>query len=383
MDHFPGKPSILLATNHLYGWTGSETLILTLIDGLHRHGCKLTVYVRHLDHSWATSLCDRNIVITDNLDSLITHNFDLAHVQHNTCLMDIRAAFPKLPIVFSSLGVSPFLEQPAPFDCGISQYLAISEEVRENLIAQGAPSEKVKIVRNLVNELQFTSIRPIRSQPKNILVISNKMDESRVMVLKAAANIMGANIRFIGGISSTKPQNQLAIEINTADIVVSLGRGVVEAMLCGRVPLVYDINGGDGSVTPDNINELRTCNFSGRLYRKNYTVSALVAELEKYRQGLGPRLREIAKEQFGLSSNLPDLLDIYFKATNTHRDSDPISQEAITFCSNQAREELVYTRNFQSRAIQLENELNRVKSTASWHVTKPLRLVAFLWRKLQ
>ena len=45
-------------------------------------------------------------------------------------------------------------------------------------------------------------------------------------------------------------QHRLPVEINEVDIVFSLGRGVIEAMLCGRIPIVFDHLGGDGMVTP-------------------------------------------------------------------------------------------------------------------------------------
>ena len=101
--------SLLLTTNHLLGWTGSETLILSLIEGLCDNGCEIVVYARYIDKKWVDHYIDNNILITDSLDIIREFNFDLAHVQHSSCLIDVRAVFPKLPIIFSSLGILPFL----------------------------------------------------------------------------------------------------------------------------------------------------------------------------------------------------------------------------------------------------------------------------------
>ena len=376
------RPAILLATNHLFCWGGSETLLLTLIEGLREHGCQVTVYVRRLDRSWASGLCDREVFLTDDLETLRTRDFDLAHVQHNSCLMDVRATFPLLPVVFSSLGVMPFLEQPPPFDCGVAQYLGVSEEVRDNLVACGVPSNRIEIVRNLVSESRFVPIKPIRSKPERILVISNKLNDARKVILRSAARVIGASIRFVGGEEGAMRQDQLAAAINDADVVVSLGRGVVEAMLCGRIPLIFDVHGGDGLVTPDNLNELRTCNFSGRYYRQEYTVSALVVELGKYRAEYGERLRELALNQFGLETNLPRLLEIYAAVVNTKLEQDSERLKTIAFCSMSVREELLVVKRMQSHVKNLQAELHRVKKTVSWQVTKPLRLVANLTRRL-
>lgn len=376
------RPAVLLATNHLSGWTGSETLLLTLVEGLRAAGCALAVYARHLDRDWFVRQVGDDIPVADDPVALRGRRFDLAHVQHSTCLVDVRAAFPSLPIVFSSLGVLPFLEQPPPIDCGISRYLAISEEVRANLVAQGVPADRIDIVRNLVSELRFAPTEPIRSRPERILVLSYRMDEARRGRLRSAARLVGASTRFVGGSNGSLSQHQLAVAINAADVVVSLGRGAVEAMLCGRVPLVFDIHGGDGLVTPDNLDELGSRNFSGRCHRREYTIRDLAAEFGKYRAEFGPRLRERAMERFGLAANIPRLLDHYAAAVKA-RAAPPADQiEACAFCSTLAREDLMRSRQHQSRAAELQRELHRVKHTISWRITKPIRLLANLPRHL-
>lgn len=382
-DRISDRLLVLLATNYLYGWTGSETLVLTLVEGLRKHGCEVVVYARHLDQSWAAGLCGPDVVLTDNIESLRTRHFDLAHVQHNTCLIDVRAAFPTLPIVFSSLGVLPFLEQPAPFDCGVVRYLAISEEVRDNLLAQGIPIDQIEIIRNLVSEWNFTLTEPIRPKLERILVISNKLDDARKIILQAAARSVGANIRFIGGGNGAIPQSELAVAINAADVVVSLGRGVVEAMLCGRVPFVYDIHGGDGLVTPDNLDDLQTCNFSGRRFRREYSIKDLIHEFAKYRPEYGERLRTLALTRFGRKTNLPRLIHIYSEAVNTKPSLCQKQLDIIIFFSKQTGVEHAHSKqsnqHYRSTVNSLLAETQRLKYTFSWQITKPLR---FIWNAM-
>ena len=75
-------------------------------------------------------------------------------------------------------------------------------------------------------------------------------------------------------------QDDLASRLNEADIVFTLGRGAIETMMCGRIPIIFDYQGGDGMVTPENIHELMTCNFSGRLYGRNYRVEEMIDEIK-------------------------------------------------------------------------------------------------------
>jgi hypothetical protein len=381
--------SVLLATNRLIGWTGSETLFLALVNGLYDKGVGLTVYARHLDRDWAAGQLKAGIRLVDDLDEILALSFNLAHVQHSSCLVDIRNVFPSLPILYSSLGVIPFLEHPPPFDVAISRYLAISEETQMDLISRGVPADRIEIVRNLVCESSFMPTRPISARPESILVLSNKIDDARKVMLRAAARVVGASILFVGGGSGTIPPDQLAAAINTADIVVSLGRGVIEAMLCGRIPIVFDSHGGDGMVTPDNLDLLSRCNFSGRCLSRTYSISDLVAEFGKYRQEDGERLRQIAVEQFGLSVNLPQLMGIYEDVTETKRVVKDGQMQTVAFCVGLAREDLMFARYFQRRnsvlqkeILNQQNEIHRIKHTFSWHITKPLRVIWNMARRL-
>ncbi len=365
--------SILLATNHLCDWTGSETLFLTLINALWEAGYSPTLYVRHLDKKWLSHPPLPQLRLVDDINLLKNSHFDLAHVQHNSCLLDVRSTFPTLPIIFSSLGTQPFLEQPPPFDVGVNRYLSISEEVRDNLTSRGIRECNIDILRNLVCCKTFHPISKIRPKPEHILVLSNKIDEPKKLTLKAAAKQINAQIKFIGGASKQLPPTQLTLAINNADIVVSLGRGVIEAMLCARVPLIFDINGGDGLVTPSNIDALQTHNFSGRLHGYSFTSEDLVNEFNKYQQDIGEQLCDIARSRFGIEQCLPKLLDIYDEVSSSPSPNSTFDHMAYRFSSQLAREDMKLAKLYRERLNDSNAELTRIKQTFSWKITAPLR----------
>lgn len=377
--------SVLLATNHLLGWTGSETLLLTLIDGLLKANCRLTIYARHWNENWLDAHFDKRLRITNDLASIKRSTFDLAHVQHNSCLVDVRATFPTLPVIFSSLGVLPFLEQPAPLPLCVSHYLAISEEVAGNLSKHGIPADQITILRNLVDSDSFVPRSSIHDKPDRILVLSYKIDSEKAERLRAAAMKIGASIRFAGATGDSISQERVVDAINAADVVVSLGRGVIEAMLCGRVPLVYDAHGGDGLVIPENIDDLRTCNFSGRRYRREFTVDDLVAELMKYRQEYGAALREIAFAQFSIKHNLPEVISLYSRVRSRPMPIaiDEQALKLLTFVSGVAREDAKLASGAQMAAERLMEEVARIKGTISWRITAPLRAFWNVYLKIR
>lgn len=375
--------SILLTTNHLLGWTGSETLVSTLTEILSERGCQLIIYARHINWEWVRQHGDPRVHMVDDLEQVRDHHFDLAHVHHSSCLVDVKAAFPTLPVVFSSLGVLPFLEQPAPIELGVHFFLAVSEEVATSLHAHGVPRDRIQVLRNVVNEKRFLPATLVRPRPGRILVLSYKMRESQRNLLRAAAERLGASIRFLGDVTGVVPQDELPSAINSADVVVSLGRGVIEAMLCGRVPLVFDINGLDGLVTPDNFDELKTHNFSGRRYARTATVDELIAELSHYRAHFGAELRDMAVKEFGTVQYATKLFHLY----NTLLTQEPLplpdapTLKFLRFSSALGREDTTAARAwlasmYQARNGQLaaQSEVLRIKGTVSWRITAPLRV---------
>lgn len=371
----PRQLSILLATNHLFGWTGSETLFVTLIESLIHCGCNVTVYTRYWNAEWLDKCFDSRVRLTNDLASVKRLNFDLAHVQHNSCLVDVRAEFPRLPIIFSSLGVLPFLEQPVPFDLGVAHYFAVSEEVSHNLVAHGVASEKITIIRNMVSSDWFFPMSEIGLRPDRILVLSYKMDDEKKQLLREAAELIGSSIRFVGGKDGVVDHGRLCELINSADVVVTLGRGVVETMLCGRVPLVFDVHGGDGLVTPDIVQELWECNFSGRCHAFKYTAEQLVEELSKYRPEMGAALREVALANFGAKQNVERLVDIYEDVLSGAKINDlpGAIQPVLSYFSRLAREDIQQVERGRESELYLLAEIARVKGTFSWRVTGPLR----------
>jgi hypothetical protein len=296
--------------------------------------------------------------------------------------------FPSLPVIFWSLGVLPYLEQPLPLNAGVTRYLALSEEVERNMCEHGVPGERVSIVRNIVCEKMFHPTSGIHSRPQRVLVLSYKLESERRKKIRRAAAIIGASIRFLGAAGQEIAQDALCDAINEADVVVSIGRGAIEAMLCARVPLIFDVHGGDGIVTPENFTDLISCNLSGRLTGRDYSIEELVEEFGKYRSEYGESLREMAMLHFGADSNVPRLLDFYQEVIQRPLPLGLTDDQKAAF-------EFFYhiaqldRRLFKQRlsaadsaANDAKREVERLKATMSWRITGPLRVIYNYFRRL-
>lgn len=321
---------ILLSNHQLGSFAGTEIFTYTLACSLKSKGHEVQVYSAYLGEISQLFL-KKGIPVVDELKYL-SDDFDIAHVHHNINAYEIRNHFPNLPMVFVSHGVTPQLEQPPFINLGICKYVAISEEVQKNLKRYGITDEKISIVRNPIDETRYFPRTEIHLQPKNALVISNKIDIVTENTIKLACSELGISYRFVGQRFEYVPNEQLPEIINQHDIVFTLGRGVAESMLCGRVPIVMDVGVGDGLVTPENCAELMRWNFSGRMHRRIFTKDELVQEIKKYHQDYGEQLKQIALEEFSASRQTEKLISFY---------KDCLPQEKNHRCHNRIRSYLL------------------------------------------
>lgn len=93
-----------------------------------------------------------------------------------------------------------------------------------------------------------------------------------------AASTAGPVLRFIGPIF--KP-GDVARFYNYSDIVIGSGRGILEAMACGKPVVILGENYEAEAVGPDNVEEIAYYNFSGRHFRAHKKPCKTLAELLK------------------------------------------------------------------------------------------------------
>ncbi len=334
---------ILLANHHLLDYGGSEIFTLTIADFLTRKGHEVTVFSRYVDRL-AKEFKKINVQIIQDIEILKKEKFDVAHVHHGINAIIVRHCFPRLPTIFLSNGVLPFLEQPPTLDLHISKYLAVSEEVKENLINNHKiNSEKIEVFRNIVDIKKFILLKEINNYPQRALIISSRMDMKKEKIIKKTLEKLHIKYKFIGHRFDWIPYNQLPKYLNEADIIFSLGRGAMEAMMSGRIPIVYDYLGGDGMVTPENIGEIMKNNFSGRKYHIKFTVDSLTEEIKKYKKENGKILKKIATDYFGAQEKIEELINIYKEVESSK--VLPITRDVkmrINFIINSINETRIY-----------------------------------------
>ena len=266
---------ILLANSTLAHRAGSEMWTKTMCNELRRFN-EVDVYV---------STIGENKLINAGCDK--AKRYDLGIINHNICLQELQSWNIDRRIL-TCHGIWPELEQPVP---GADVYVSVSEEVQAHLWRQGYNS---RIIRNPIDVDHFYPVWGSR-ELKRIVWMNNRnvMPE----MVKVASN--GYESRVVSGW-----QDGVRDALQWADLVVSSGRGIYEALSCGKNACVVNWCGCDGMVTPENIYVLRKNNCSGRYHREFWPPEQLHEEFRKYDPALDLRpyvlehhdVRKIARE---------------------------------------------------------------------------------------
>lgn len=267
---------ILLTNNHLTHMGGTETWVLTMARHLAKEH-EVGVYTRakgYVSH-----------LLKDFLDDNPT-GYDLALINHNTCA-DVDAKFK----IFTSHGTVPELEKPPESFryYQIDYYVAVSENVSRHY---GIPH----IIKNPIDTERFKPTSEVGSQPNRILGITN------------------SKIKGLNYLPVRRDVDDMPERINKADIVVSMGRGALEAMSCARPVIVWDNRPywgerGDGYL--DDFSKL-TGNVAGEYKQKEIDWAE---ELAKYKPEHGQLNREYILKHHDVNKIAEEYLNIWKTAT--------------------------------------------------------------------
>jgi glycosyltransferase involved in cell wall biosynthesis len=260
----------------------------------------INVFTLHIGQGGASDY------INDVHVSIPKKDYDLAIVNHNTCMVELEKAknsgYTKVEHTrFMCHGIYPRLEQPIGY---ADSYGAVTPEIQDHLKFKGIKSHVY------INPIDLREFRPIRKLPE-------KPEKLFVMCQNAVAQLNVSKMGFEDdSIPPIRSQRKRLYHprYNLADGVVGLGRSAFEGLACGRPVMVYDArdynaNGGyDGVITQDNIAQLLYNNCSGRakgqpfnhIIARDEFLDSYVADTEYY--------RSIAEQYFDGRKIVQDLI---------------------------------------------------------------------------
>jgi glycosyltransferase involved in cell wall biosynthesis len=368
---------ILLATYYLRDWSGSELFTAALARSLGGRGHDVLVHSPFVG-TLARRLNDKGVEVNRHLSDISAFEFDVAHVHHNVVAAAVRSVFPQLPMVMLLHGVLPELEQPPSSDLGIARYLCVSEEVQQQARLQGTFGAPTEVVRNFLSAEHWATASAVNPKLENVLVLSNDYPTDMRGTVEAACAVAGANLRHVG--LPDNPQEDVRPDVAWADLVITLGRGALEAMAMGRNVVVLGSRGGDGFVDADSFLELRERNFSGRTRGTRFTPETLATEMRRYDPKLGSQLRELVLAENGEDRIVTQLERIYQEVARetvrTPADNPLLRELSFLYqemCSIEDRRDSLGARLHENETV-----LASVYSSKSWRWTAFLRWILSL-----
>ena len=304
---------ILLGTHHLEIRAGSELFTAELANSIQASGHEVAVFT-FIKGEFAGLIEANGISVysPDDTNAMARFAPDIVQTCHIPCAHFLRSVVPDAIRVHAMLGVTLPMEAPPLEGDAFSLGLAVSEEVldRINKTTFGRDVETA-IFRNWFDEkVVMTSTRALNSHGRlRVAVITNHIAPGLIEALTALDATGDVEVDYFGA-----QQRSAVVDgrlLAKYDLVISIGRTALLAAACGVPCIMADIHGSDGLLTVDNLDRVRTVNFSGRLQKDPITKTHVQVELAKIRSYDREQLRNRIAAEYSLASRTAWLLARY------------------------------------------------------------------------
>ena len=283
---------ILLVSQSLAIYGGSETYLLTVANELQRLGHEVSVHAPAGGE--ITEVGDeRGIrVLTDSRK--LPREPEIVLTQDAESAYSMAARYPGSGRVY--VAHSPiFQSQRAPQVAGVCHaVVALNDHMKLQCEAAAADVEVVRMCQP-VDLARFTDRGGRDDKLRRVLLLGNHFGNRAYRnhrIVEEACEGVGATVDHLGagGRRDTAPE----LEIPRADVVVGLGRCVVETMACGRAAYVFGNRGGDGWVTNGSYASLEARGFAGVATDEAIDATRLRRDLERFDADMGQVNRHLA-----------------------------------------------------------------------------------------
>jgi hypothetical protein len=140
-------------------------------------------------------------------------------------------------------------------------------------------------------------------------VTSNYLDGPRADLIEGACRAAGLEVTWIG--NQLRPTARPEFEIARADIVIGLGRSVLEGMAAGRAAYVFGVIGGDGWVTPATYEAMEADGFAGSADRGLVLEAGDIERtLREWRAEMGEANRDLASAHHSAREHALELIEV-------------------------------------------------------------------------
>ncbi len=270
---------------------GTETYLLTVANELQRLGHEVGIYAGAGGEQ--VEVARRRGFSTVVEERRLPARPQVVISQHAESAYAMALRYPESVRVY--VAHSPiFQPQRPPLLSGTCHAIvALNERVKLQCESLAVDTEVARL-RQPVDTARFTD-RGARGRLRRVLMLGNHFGDRLYRnhrIVAEACEDLGLELDHIGtgGRASTSPE----IEIPAADVVVGIGRCVLETMACGRAAYVFGNRGGDGWVTGETYPVLEARGFAGTATDTVVDAERLRADLEHFEEDMGQINRHLA-----------------------------------------------------------------------------------------
>lgn len=347
--------NVLITNFEMRQFTGSEINAATIAKRFKELGYKVYMLAMYFDdpiYSKVKDNFDEIIDIKKNDFDFSNIEFDIVWVHHSFLLnwLIFENKIKAKKIIVSSLSGVVLFEFIPQYANDLSLVLANSEETKEQLVKEGI--KEVYVLENYSFKKYFKQKNEVK-ELKNIAIVSNHVPEE-VMEAKKMLEGSGYNVELYGMAGKKELINDEILK--KYDAIISIGKTVQYAMSL-QIPIyVYDIHGGEGYLTLENIEKNRNKNFSGRGFEKKSAEQIYKEIVNNFEEALRitPKIKEYAYNNFCFENNMDKILEIINKKEDVNLDKIRDKYK------NNVREELI-TRGMANYLIEKYEDILRIE----------------------
>lgn len=382
------KNRALIATHHLIDFAGSEISTLELATTLISMGWEVTVAAMLIGEPMSWEFQSKSIPIFNLLEVQLPidgQQFDLVWIHHLPVFHEIvlsRKITGKKLVYCSLSPFEPIEAVPFLYD-SINLLLANSQENADHILQRlGLPGNTVIVFPNSVPQNFFKIPKANHPRQANKIALISNHPPEEILELVTRLKESGKEIRHIGW--KGEPALVTPYMLKDCDTIISIGK-TVQYCFALKIPVYcYDHFGGPGWLHNHNFDLAYHNNFSGRGFQKKDS-DHIIYELETgYIDALAylDKHYEFALANCHLEKNLNRILSCEPSPLPSFAGS--IIQECMS--QHACYRRLAIAHKNSSSIIKnnyLHEEIRRLKTTYSWQITKPLRLLANLPRLIK
>jgi hypothetical protein len=294
---------IVLGLSDFSTFAGTETYTLTVADELVRLGHEVTIHADTAGPIAEAARARGVSVVTD--PERLPASCDAVIAQDTPSAYALAERYPRarrLMVVHSEYFA---VQSPPQLDGVCDAVVVLNDRVQRHVEQLAAPPPIVRL-RQPVDLKRFGTRGGAPNVARRALVLGNYLRAEAADVVTEACTAAGLE-PVLSGVHST-PTHTAEQAIADVEIVIGLGRCIVEAMAGRRAAYVYGIAGGDGWVTPERYADMEANGFGGTASDLAIDGVRLTADLSAWHAEMGPTNRQLAHRHHDAAAHAVELV---------------------------------------------------------------------------